>query len=105
MTGTVPERIRLVSQREPGRRVSSTPSVDLGTTYVRFDIALPNGWLTREDSGYLMCKRVGGWEEMGEDDMVTALELLWMAMSWTISRENLASLVSLIGVMAELVTE
>lgn len=55
---------------------------------MRFDIAQPNGWLTREDNGYLMCKRIGGWKEVEEDDMVAALELLWMAMSWTILREH-----------------
>jgi hypothetical protein len=31
---------------------------------------------------------MGGWKEVEEDDMDTALELLWMAMSWTILREN-----------------
>jgi hypothetical protein len=71
-----------------GELAQHLPGVDLGTTFVRFDIAQPNGWLTREDNGYLMCKRIGGWKEVEEDDMVAALELLWMAMSWTILREH-----------------
>jgi hypothetical protein len=71
-----------------GELAQHLPGVDLGTTSVRFDIAQPNGWLTREDNGYLMCKRIGGWKEVEEDDMVAALELLWMAMSWTILREH-----------------
>jgi len=48
---------------------------------------------------------MGGWKEVEGDDMGTALELLWLSLSWTISRENSVSLVLLIAVMAEPATK